>query len=54
MDEQMSQGRGAGQLARDLQPNKEAEPFTLGIDLDACNRAQRALFHRVWGSRCLA
>jgi len=41
MDEQMSQGTGAGQLIRDLRLNQEAEPFTLVIELDAWNIRER-------------
>jgi hypothetical protein len=41
MDEQMSQGRGAGQLVGDLQQNTAVEPFTLVIELDAWNIRER-------------
>jgi len=41
MDEQMSQGTGAGQLVRDLRLNQEVEPFTLVIELDAWNIRER-------------
>jgi hypothetical protein len=47
MDEQMSQGNGAGQLVRDLRLNKEAEPFTLVIELDAWNIRERN--QEAWG-----
>ena len=47
MDEQMSQGRGAGQLVRDLRLNPEAEPFTLVIELDAWNIRERN--QEAWG-----
>ena len=47
MDEQMSQGTGAGQLVRDLRLNQEAEPFTLVIELDAWNIRERN--PQAWG-----
>jgi hypothetical protein len=47
MDEQMGQGSGAGQLVRDLRLNKDAEPFTLVIELDAWNIRERN--QEAWG-----
>src|SRR5579864_3390658 len=47
MDEQMSQGTGAGQLVGDLRLNQEAEPFTLVIELDAWNIRERN--QQAWG-----